>query len=171
MVIWLIGLSGSGKTTLGTRLKDYCDKSKKKTYLIDGDSVRAFFKNDLGYSREDRMENIKRIILAAYVLSRNDIIVIVCNIAPFEELRRFSRERIPGYNEIYLKKDVGVCVKADVKKMYRENMGVTEIAGLDVAFDEPLHSDLVVDVENETVDESLGKIIGYFNKKYPGMFA
>ena len=74
MVIWLIGISGSGKTTLGNRLKQYLGSLNKKSYLIDGDVIREFFDRDLGYSREDRRQNIKRIALAAYVLSKNGII-------------------------------------------------------------------------------------------------
>ena len=167
MVIWLIGISGSGKTTLGLGLKKYFDATGKKCCVIDGDLVRRFYDNDLGYSREARVANIKRIMLAAYVLGQNDIATIVCNISPFEELREFARRKIGDYNEIYLKKSVKAGRTQDVKKMYKNNVGKTDIVGIDLKFDEPRNSDLTINVDEESVEESLGKIIDYIENKYP----
>ena len=99
MVLWLIGISGAGKTTLGRMLEDHFRKKKKKCYLLDGDEVRDLFDRDLGYSEADREANIKRIILGAYLLDRNDIIGIICNISPMEHLRQLARKKIAGYNE------------------------------------------------------------------------
>ena len=92
MVVWLIGISGAGKSTLGVKLKRYYESNNVKTFLLDGDIVRDFYDNDLGYSREDRIANIKRIMLSAYVLEQNGIVPIVCNISPFEHLRCFCRK-------------------------------------------------------------------------------
>ncbi|MDD5439068.1 MAG: adenylyl-sulfate kinase [Candidatus Omnitrophica bacterium] len=170
MVIWLLGVSGAGKSTLGELLMEYCVKKGRKAYMIDGDFVRSFFKHDLGYSRGDRMENIKRIILAAYAVSQSGTIAIISNISPFEELRDFCRENVPDYNEIYLKRDITVCKKKDTKKMYRDNIGKTAIVGMEVAFDEPQRSDLVVDIEKQTVAQSFATICSYLKKKYPGVF-
>lgn len=103
MVIWLIGISGAGKTTIGKRLEEHFNNLNIKNYLLDGDEVRDLFDRDLGYSDEEREANIKRIILGAYLLDKNDIIGIVCNIAPLEKLRALARTKIIGYNEIYLK--------------------------------------------------------------------
>ena len=167
MVIWLIGISGSGKTTLGLGLKKYFDAIGKKCYVIDGDLVRRFYDNDLGYSKEERVANIKRIMLAAYVLGQNDIATIVCNISPFEELREFARRKISDYNEIYLKKSVKAGRAQDVKKMYKNNVGKTDIVGIDLKFDEPRNSDLTINVDEESVEDSLGKIIDYIENKYP----
>jgi adenylylsulfate kinase-like enzyme len=167
MVIWLIGISGSGKTTLGLGLKKYFDAIGGKCYVIDGDLVRGFYDNDLGYSREARVANIKRIMLAAYVLGQNDIATIVCNISPFEELREFARRKISDYNEIYLKKSVKASRAQDVKKMYKNNVGKTDIVGIDLKFDEPRNSDLTINVDEESVEDSLGKIIDYIENKYP----
>src|SRR3989338_2385143 len=113
MVIWLIGISGAGKTTLGVRLKVYLDSLGKRTFIIDGDLVRDFFENDLGYSVPDRKTNIKRIMLAAHVLSQNNVTTIVCNIHPFEELRRFARRHIKDYNEVYLRRSIEASQKND----------------------------------------------------------
>lgn len=164
MVIWLMGLSGAGKTTLGNKLKEYLDNLNKKSFIIEGGLVRAFF-NDLGYSKEDRIANVKRTILSAYTVSQNGIIAIVCNISPFEELRGFARKKIKDYNEIWLKRDLELCKK--VKKMYQNNIGETEIIGIDLNFDKPKNSDLIINTGEESVEESFKKIIDYLKNKYP----
>lgn len=169
MVLWLIGISGSGKSTLGRKLHEYFCHLGKKPYTIDGDLIRDFFDNDLGYSRQDRMANIKRIILSAHLLSQNGVITIVCNISPFEELRQFARKKINNYNEIFLNKDFEKSQTEDVKNMYKDNAGKTDIIGKDIQFDIPQNSDLIINVDKESVEESLERIIKYLNK-YPEVF-
>lgn len=165
MIIWLIGISGAGKTTLGRMLQDYYDEQKKKTYLLDGDEVRALFDNDLGYSDEEREANIKRIIMGAYLLDKNDILGIICNISPFEKLRKLARKKIAGYHEIYLKKDLQISMKNDVKGVYKEHSGKTAIIGLDIGFDEPENPDLVIEVDKMSEEESFRMIIDYMKDK------
>lgn len=170
MVIWLIGISGSGKTTLGTELKRHFDGLGKRCYMIDGDLVRRFYDNDLGYSRADRVANIKRILLSAHVLDQAGVAAIVCNISPFEELREFARRKISGYSEIYLKKSVAASKASDVKGMYNDHLGKTEIVGIDLDFDEPGGSNLVIDVDQESEAESLRRIIDFVQEKHPEEF-
>ncbi|OHB58201.1 MAG: hypothetical protein A2173_03640 [Planctomycetes bacterium RBG_13_44_8b] len=171
MVIWLLGISGSGKSTLGKGLKKCFDKLNKHCYLIDGDDIRGFYDNDLGYSRKDRTENIKRIILAAYVLDQNGIIAIVCNISPFEKLRNFARKKIKGYIQVYLKKDISISQKHDVKKIYKRHKGKTPLVGIDLKFDKPRNNDLVIDIDNESERQSLQKIIDFLRHKSPKTFS
>lgn len=166
MVIWLIGISGAGKTTIGRKLETHFSEIGKKCYLLDGDEVRDLFDRDLGYSDADREANIKRIILGAYLLDRNDIIGIICNIGPLEHLRQLARKKIAGYNEIYLKKDLHISMKNDVKGVYQENMGKTQIVGIDATFDEPQTPDLVLEVDKMTVEESYQAVLGYIIAKY-----
>lgn len=166
MVIWLIGISGAGKTTIGRKLETYFNELGKKCYLLDGDEVRDLFDRDLGYSDADREANIKRIILGAYLLDRNDIIGIICNIGPLEHLRQLARKKIAGYNEIYLKKNLQISMKNDVKGVYQENMGKTQIVGIDATFDEPCTPDLVLEVDKMTVEESYQAVLDYIIAKY-----
>lgn len=170
MIIWLIGISGAGKTTVGKRLKKHFDNIGKKCYMLDGDEARDLFDRDLGYSDEDREANIKRIILGAYILDKNDIIGIICNISPMEHLRRLARNKISGYNEIYLKKDLRLSMKNDVKGMYRENLGKTKIIGIDAGFDEPLLPDLVLEVDKMTIEETSSAVLDYISEKYGNCF-
>ena len=166
MIFWLMGISGAGKTTMGRRMKEYFLEQGRKCYLLDGDEIRELFYRDLGYSEKDREENIKRIILSAYFLDKSDIVGIICNISPFERLRKLARKRINGYNEFYLKKNIQSSMQNDVKGMYRENTGKTEIVGLDTVFEEPEHPDLVLDTDKLTEDETFQHIVDYVEEKY-----
>lgn len=164
MILWLMGISGAGKTTIGNRLKRYLDQEGIKNYLLDGDEVRDLFDRDLGYSNAEREANIKRIILGAYLLDRNDIVGIVCNISPIEHLRALARKKIPGYNEIYLKKDLQISMENDVKGVYQANMGKTQLVGIDVVFEEPQHPDLVLEVDRLTEDETYQAVLQYWKR-------
>ena len=161
MIIWLIGISGAGKTTIGRRLHQYFQEQGIKNDMIDGDDGRDLFDRDLGYTDADREANIKRIILGAYLLDRNDIVGIICNISPLEHLRALARRKIPGYHEIYLKKDLSISRKNDVKGIYRDNEGKTPIVGIDASFDEPQHPDLVLEVDKMTEDETFQAVLDY----------
>ena len=165
MVIWLLGISGAGKSTLGKRLKNYYDTKDVHSFILDGDVVRTFFDNDLSYSVVDRRQNIKRILLAAYVLEQNGVIPIVCNISPFEDLRQFARDTFHHYVQIYLEKSMPIAQQNDVKNIYKNNSSKTPIVGINLEFDEPLMSELVIPVDTETVDESFARIILLLNER------
>lgn len=166
MIIWLIGISGAGKTTLGRKLEKYYIDKGFRTYLLDGDEVRNLFENDLGYTDADREANIKRIILGTYLLDKNDIIGIICNISPFQHLRDLARRKISGYNEIFLDKNINISIKNDVKGMYKNNIGKTDIVGMGQRFDEPVSCDLRIKVDEMTEDESFEIIKQYIAEKY-----
>ena len=164
MIIWFIGISGAGKTTLGTLLRDKFVSSEKQVLLIDGDSVRSFFENDLGYSKKDRKENIKRIIFASHISQNNGCITIVCNMSPFEELRAFCRQKLNGYIEIYLDKKFLVAKKNDVKGVYNDPE-LKNIVGHDIVFEKPVSSDLRIPVDDFTIDQSLEKIVSFLKNE------
>jgi len=165
MVIWLLGISGAGKTTLGNELHKYLQNKNINSFVIDGDLVRDFYDNDLGYDKKDRVANIKRILLSAYILEENNIIPIVCNISPFEELREFARNKLKDYREVYLQKDINTAQLDDIKKIYINNTSKTPLIGIDIIFEEPKNSDLIINVDQETVNESLNKILDNILKK------
>lgn len=166
MILWLMGISGAGKTTIGRKLEQYFNVNGIKNYLLDGDEVRDLFDRDLGYTDADREANVKRIILGAYLLDRNDVVGIICNISPLEHLRTLARKKIAGYNEIYLKKDLRISMEKDVKGVYRENTGRTQLVGIDATFDEPQHPDLVLDVDSMTEEETYHAVLAYVQQKY-----
>ena len=164
MVIWLIGISGAGKKTLGNKVQKYLVDKGLDAFMIDGDIVREFYDNDLGYSKEDRVSNIKRIMLSAYVLEKNHIIPVVCNISPFENLRDFARNKFESYHEIYLRKDIDIARQKDIKDVYKSNFKKTALVGVDMKFEEPMKSDLTINVDSESEEISFQKIINYIAK-------
>ena len=170
MVVWLMGLSGSGKTTLGKMLGKYLSERNISNYFIDGDQVRDFYDNDLGYTEEERRHNVKRITYAANVLSENKIVTIVCNIAPFEDLRVFARKKIKDYVQIYLSKDFDDCKKDDVNKVYENNFGKTHLVGKDVKFDDPISADLNVHTSEMSEEEAFNEILLYLKNNYSEVF-
>lgn len=153
MVIWLLGVSGAGKTTLGTMLKTYLDSKNIPNCIIDGDIVRNFYNNDLGYTKEDRVANIKRILLSAYLLEQNGIIPIVCNISPFQELRDFAKEKLKDYVEIYLKRNLDDIHNKDTVYNGRD------VVGVDVTFEEPRTPSLIINTSTMNAHDSLKSII------------
>jgi adenylylsulfate kinase len=161
MVLWLLGISGAGKTTIGRRLHEWLEEQHIQNYLLDGDEVRSLFDNDLGYERTEREANIKRMIMAAYVLDRCDICTIVCCIAPFEHLRALARRKIKGYHEIYLKRDLEDSKQSDVKGVYGNHENKGQLIGIDIAFDEPTNPDLILDTGVLSVEETYRKVQEY----------
>jgi len=166
MVLWLIGISGAGKTTLAQMLEQYFLRKKRSVYILDGDLIREFYDNDLGYSQVDREANIKRIMLAAYVLDQNEIITIVANISPFEYLRQFARRKIKDYVQIYLQKDIHISMRNDIKGIYKNHLLKTDLVGIDVPFEEPLDNELILSVDHMTKEKAYSLIIEFINKKY-----
>jgi len=159
-VIWFTGLSGSGKTTLARMTKELLESNQQLVQLIDGDIVRDFFRNDLGYTEPERIENIKRIIFAASLLSENGISVIVANIAPYYEVRDIARRMIRNYTQIYLEVDIETARARDVKGLYKAyDLGEAKnIIGIDERYDVPRRPDLVIRTGDEAPRASLAKI-------------
>ena len=159
MVIWLLGISGSGKTTLGNKPNKYFDKQNIKSFIIDGDLVRDFYNNDLGYTKEDRINNIKRIMLSAYILEQNGIIPIVCNISPYQHLRDFARDKFDKYIEIYLKKEL-----SDIKNKEEVYSG-KNVIGVDLKFETPIKADLTVNTTKFDENSSLNNILNLLHEQ------
>jgi len=160
-VIWLTGISGSGKTTLGKGLYDVLCKRYSRVEFIDGDSVRSFFEDDLGYSRAERIMNVKRIAFAARLLALQGVQVVVANIAPYYEVRDFIRRHSKNYIQIYCEISLADVQKRDVKGHYaRYAQGeLTNLLGLDDTYDIPRTPDCIVHTGCETIEDSLQRIM------------
>jgi len=166
-VIWLTGISGSGKTTLGLKIKKELNHKYEYVEFLDGDVVRDFFENDLGYTRQERIFNVKRIAFAAKLLVENNVNVIVANIAPYYEVRSFIRKHIKNYIQIYVNVTLEEARKRDVHGHYEkfDNGQIENLIGLDDAYDEPRNPNLTVHTTEETEEESLAKIMKYLEDK------
>lgn len=167
-VIWLTGLSGSGKTTLGKKVYRYMNShTDKPVEFIDGDWTRKFFDDSLGYSRQERIANIKRIVFAAMLLARHGVVTVVSSIAPYYEARKFIRKNIFNYYQIYVKASINRCKKSNKKFLYEkaEEGKIKNVIGVDDVYDTPKNADIVVDTDRETVGESFKKIVDFLRRK------
>ncbi len=161
--IWLTGLSGAGKSTLAEALAKRLKSAGRKVEILDGDAVRTHLSKGLGFSREDRDTNIKRIAFVCGLLSRNGVISISAAIAPYREARAWARNEIDNFVEIYVKCPLEVCRERDVKGLYKlvDTGKITHFTGVDDPYEEPEHPDLVVDTAHQTLAESLAYIFGH----------
>lgn len=166
-VIWLTGISGAGKTTLGLKLKSELERKYGHVEFIDGDSVREFFGGDLGYSRTERILNVKRIAYAAMLVAKNGTNVIVANIAPYFEVRDYIRKLMKNYIQIYLKISVEQAMKRDVKGHYAKyiNGELNNLVGLDDDYDIPRNPSLIVDTGQKSVKESIQEILSFLKNR------
>lgn len=163
-VLWFYGLSGSGKSTLANALERQMAGQSFYTMLLDGDNVRTGLNNNLGFSDEDRKENIRRVAETARLFLNNGTVTLVSFITPRRELRAMAREIIgpQDFIEIYVKCSFETCSKRDVKGLYAKAAagGIKHFTGKDSQFEEPAHgeADLVLDTDSQSIDESLATL-------------
>lgn len=171
VTVWFTGLSGAGKTTIsravGNRLKSYGQKLE----ILDGDVVRLNLCKGLGFSKEDRDENIRRVGFVAELLTRNQVIVLVSAISPYQEIRQEVRERIGNFVEVYVNAPLEVCEQRDVKGLYKKARAgeIKNFTGIDDPYEPPLNSEVECRTDLESLEESVSKVLaklrelGYFS--------
>lgn len=166
-VIWFTGLSGSGKTTLATSLEKKLIAAGKITCLLDGDSLRQGLNSDLDFSDNARKENIRRIAELATYLGKQGMIVLVSAISPHRTMRQFAREQAKAagisFVEIYVKATLQTCQARDPKQLYQAaiNGTVQSLSGMDSVYEEPEHSELIIDTDHLSVEESTDLIFTF----------
>jgi len=162
-VIWLTGLSGSGKSTIAIELEKQLYQRGILTQLLDGDNVRTGINNNLGFSEEDRLENIRRIAEVSKLFLNCGIVTINSFVSPTKDVRDLARSIIGdnNYYEIYIKASVDACEKRDVKGLYaKARRGeIKDFTGISAPFDIPDNSQLEIDTEQLSVQESVDKIL------------
>ncbi|MCK9220358.1 MAG: adenylyl-sulfate kinase [Bacteroidales bacterium] len=162
-VIWFTGLSGAGKTTLAKYLEEDLWKRGFLTQILDGDNVRSGINNNLGFSPDDRLENIRRIAEVSRLFLDCGIITINCFISPTEKLRDLAREIIgeKDFIEIFVNAPIGVCEERDVKGLYsRARRGeIKEFTGITAPFDAPIKFDMEIQTDLLSIEESVKKLL------------
>jgi len=158
--LWFTGLSGAGKSTLSEAIEHRLRASGQKVEVLDGDVVRTHLSKGLGFSREDRDTNIKRIAFVCGLLTRNDVICISAAISPYSETRQWARDHIGNFVEVYVKCPIEVCRQRDVKGLYKlvDEGKIKGFTGVDDPYEEPEHPELIVETDRETVEESIERI-------------
>ncbi len=168
--LWFTGLSGAGKTTLAERMYDELkNKRGLKVELLDGDVVRTNLSKGLGFSKEDRDTNIRRIGFVCNLLTRNDVIAIASAISPYEEVREEVREMIgrDKFVLVYVNAPLEVLIKRDVKGLYKKALAgeIKNFTGISDPYEPPENPDVVVNTHEETVDESVAKILAHLEAR------
>ena len=159
--LWFTGLSGSGKTTISELVEKSLKERGLPVEILDGDIVRQNLSWDLGFSKEDRDTNIKRVTFVAKLLSRNGVPTQVAFISPYRELRDWARKETTNFVEVFVKCPVEVCAERDVKGLYEKAMAgeIENFTGVNDPYEEPLNPELVIESDKETSEESAGRVI------------
>jgi adenylylsulfate kinase len=166
--LWFTGLSGSGKTTITNLLVEELRSRGSKLEVLDGDIVRENLSKGLGFSKEDRDTNIRRIAFVANLLSRNGVPVITAAISPYREIRDEARQMMDGrFIETYIKASVEACEERDVKGLYAKARAgeIKEFTGVSDPYEPPANPEIVCETERETPEESARKIIGFLEER------
>jgi adenylylsulfate kinase len=168
-IVWFTGLPGSGKSTLACRLEEKLFSKGIRTFVIDGDSVRTGLNKDLGFSAEEREENIRRVGEVAKLFVDAGMIVMTAFISPYRKDRESVRNLVgkAEFIEVYVKCPLGVCEQRDVKgyyKMARQGI-IKHFTGIDDPYEEPEHPERVIETDQMTVDEGVEHIIRYLAEK------
>ncbi len=166
--IWFTGLSGAGKTTISDLVAPALRERGLKIEVLDGDVVRTNLSKGLGFSKEDRDTNIRRIAFVADLLSRNGVGVITAAISPYAEIRDEAHEMMGDrFLEVFVKASVETCADRDVKGLYEKAFKgeIKEFTGVSDPYEAPENPALVLDTENETPEESAQKVIALVEEK------
>lgn len=158
--IWFTGLSGAGKSTLSEAIEEHLKAHGRNVEILDGDIVRTHLSKGLGFSKEDRDTNIKRIAFVCGLLTRNGVACISAAISPYRETRAWAREHIGNFVEVFVKCPIDVCRQRDVKGLYKlaDEGKIKGFTGVDDPYEEPDHPELVVETDKETIQESVARI-------------
>ncbi|MCF6154325.1 MAG: adenylyl-sulfate kinase [Candidatus Brocadia sp.] len=169
VTIWLTGLSGSGKSTIAVELEHALLENKHLAYILDGDNIRHGLNKNLGFSPEDRTENIRRIGEVAKLFTDANMITITAFISPYRQDRDNVRKLLKDgeFVEIYVKCPLEVCEQRDTKGLYKKARAgeVKEFTGISAPYEEPLHPELMIDTSKMTVEESTRIVLNYLEGK------
>ncbi len=159
--IWFTGLPSSGKSTLAEMLDKRLKKMGHYVEVLDGDVVRTNLSKGLGFSKEDRDINIRRIGFVCHLLTRNGTFAISAAISPYRETREEIREQIGDFVEVFVKCPLEECIRRDVKGLYKKALAgeIKEFTGVSDPYEEPLNPEVVVESDKEEPEESLNKIL------------
>lgn len=157
----MTGLPCSGKSTLASALAPRLRELGKNVEVLDGDVVRTHLSKGLGFSREDRDTNIRRIGFVCHLLSRNGVVAIGAAISPYREVRAELRAMIPDFVELYVKAPLQECIRRDVKGMYARALAgeLKEFTGISDPYEEPAVPEIVVETGRMGVDESVEHVL------------
>ena len=167
MCLWMTGLSGAGKSTLANALEEELNKKGKHTYILDGDNLRHGLNSDLGFSKADRNENVRRAAEAAQLMVDAGLIVIVGLISPFKKERDWARSLFKDnqFKEIFISTSLQECEQRDTKGLYKKaRQGeVKDFTGIDSPYEPPENPDVIIDTQDKSVNDCVQLILEKVN--------
>ena len=161
VTVWFTGLSGAGKTTIRMEVEQVLRNQGCKVEVLDGDIVRQNLTKGLGFSKDDRDENIRRIGFVSHLLTRNGVVVLVSAISPYQVMRDEVRGKIGDFVEVYVNAPLNVCEQRDVKGLYKKARAgeIKQFTGIDDPYEPPLHPEVECKTDRETPQESAAKVL------------
>ena len=166
--LWFTGLSGAGKTTISKLIEEELRRRRNRLEILDGDVIRENLSKGLGFSKEDRDTNIRRIAFVADLLSRNGVPVLTAAISPYRETRDEARELMGDrFIEVYINASVEICAERDPKGLYKKAYAgeIKEFTGVSDPYEAPENPEIVCDTEAEEPEESAAKLIAYLEER------
>ena len=159
--LWMTGLSGAGKTTIANSLAEKLIRRGEKVEILDGDIVRTNLSKGLGFSKEDRETNLKRIGFVCRLLSRNGAIAIAAAISPYDYIRKELRSQDENFIEVYVNAPLEKCIERDVKGLYKKALAgeIKQFTGIDDPYEPPEDAEIEVHTDKESVEESVNFVI------------
>ena len=169
VILWFTGLSGSGKSTIANEVSHRLHQMGKLNYILDGDNIRHGLNKDLGFSPEDRAENIRRISEVANLFADAGVITITAFISPYRKDRDFCRSLAGDgrFIEIYVKASLETCEKRDPKGLYKKARAgeIKEFTGISAPYEEPLNPEIILDSDNLSIEEEVERVMEYLKDK------
>jgi adenylyl-sulfate kinase len=161
VTLWFTGLPCSGKSAVADRVAERLKDRGYRVERLDGDIVRQSLTRDLGFSKEDRDENIRLVTFVAKLLTRNDVFVLTSFISPYRDVRARARQEIGRFLEVYTKCSLEECMRRDVKGMYKKAMEgkIKEFTGVSDPYEEPVDPEILLETDKETLEESAAKVL------------
>jgi adenylylsulfate kinase len=161
VTLWFTGLPCSGKSAVADRVAEILKDRGYRVEQLDGDIVRQSLTRDLGFSKEDRNENIRRVTFVAKLLTRNGVFVLTSFISPYADIRAHARQEIGSFLEVYAKCPLDVCIGRDVKGMYKKAMEgkIKEFTGISDPYEEPANPEILLETDKETLEQSTAKVL------------
>jgi adenylylsulfate kinase len=169
VIIWFTGLSGAGKSTVAHALEDKLHKNKIRTFVLDGDNVRRDLCKDLGFSDDDRTENIRRIGEVSKLMMEAGVIVLTAFISPFTKDRQIVRDlaAIGEFIEVYCDADLDVCESRDTKGLYKKARAgeIIEFTGISSPYEAPENPEIIIKTGQDSIDSCVAVILDYLKEK------
>jgi adenylyl-sulfate kinase len=168
LTLWFTGLSGAGKSTIAELVETELRDRGERVEVLDGDLVRQNLSKGLGFSKEDRDTNIRRIAFVADLLSRNGVVAITAAISPYRATRDEARALMDGrFVEIHVKASVEECSRRDVKGLYERAFAgeIKGFTGVSDPYEEPLAPEVALDTERETPEQSAAKVLAFIDSR------